>query len=311
MPTRMPPRTHLQHSPPAPHPRKPKLRDWHSNVRHGHCTPCNVVREEKEQSDVGLGDKWCIFIKLMQAIWEQGCVPEQIRWEVIVLLPKGNGDYRGIGLLDPFWKVAEKIMVARFASIKFHDCLHGGLTKRGTGTATIEAKLHQSLAWRDQCPLYQIYVNLKKAYNALDRERTLNILVAYGVGPRMLALQKHFWETAKLVCRAGGNYGVAFSAERGVKQGGLLSSLMFNVCVDAVVREWLHQTLGEEVARDGIGDRVAEILVAFYVDDGIIASRDPVWLQESFDILIGLFERIGLFTNAAKTKVMTCIPGKI
>ncbi len=271
----------------------------------------DVVREEKEDRDVGLGDKWRIFVKLMQAIWEQGSVPEQMRWEIIVLLPKGNGDYRGIGLLDPFWKVVEKIMVARFTSIKFHDCLHGGLTKRGTGTATIEAKLHQSLAWRDQCPLYQIYVDLKKAYDALDRERTLNILAAYGVGPRMLALQKHFWETAKLVCRAGGNYGEAFSTERGVTQGGPLSSLMFNVCVDAVVREWLHQTLGEEVAHDGIGDRVAEVLVAFYVDDGLIASRDPVWLQESFDILIGLFERIGLFTNAAKTKVMTCIPGRI
>ncbi len=72
----------------------------------------NVVREEKEESDVGLGDKWHTFVRLMQAIWEQGCMPEQMRWEIIVLLLKGNGDYRGIGLLDPFWKVVEKIMVA-------------------------------------------------------------------------------------------------------------------------------------------------------------------------------------------------------
>ena len=56
---------------------------------------------------------------------------------------------------------------------------------------------------------------------------------------------------------------------------------------------------------------MAEILVAFYVNDGLIASRDPVWLQELFDILIGLFEWIGLFTNASKTKVMICIPGRI
>ena len=87
-------------------------------------------------------------------------------------------------------------MVARFASIKFHDCLHGGLAKRGTGTATIEAKLHQSMVWHDQCPLYEIYIDLKKAYDALDRERMLNILAIYGVGPKVLALQKHFWDTA-------------------------------------------------------------------------------------------------------------------
>ena len=69
--------------------------------------------------------------------------------------------------------------------------------------------------------------------------------------------------------------------------------------------------LGEEVAHDGLGDRVAEILVAFYVNDKRIASRDPVRLQESFDILIRLFEQIGLFTNAVKMKAMVCIPGQI
>jgi hypothetical protein len=145
----------------------------------------------------------------------------------------------------------------------------------------------------------------------LDREQTLNILGAYGVKPKMLALQKHFWDTAQLVCRAGGNYGEPFSAKRGVTQGGPLSSLMFNVCVNAVVREWLHQMLGEEAARDGLGECVVKILVAFYLDDGLIASCYPVWLQESFDVLIGLFERIGLFMNAAKTKAMVCIPGRI
>jgi hypothetical protein len=110
------------------------------------------------------------------------------------------------------------------------------------------------------------------------------------------------------MCPARGNYGEPFNAKRGVTQGGPLSSLMFNVCVDAAVREWLCQMLDKDAARNGIGARVAEILVAFYVDDGLIASHDPVWLQESFNIQIGLFEWIGLFTNASKTKVMVCIP---
>jgi hypothetical protein len=152
-------------------------------------------------------------------------------------------------------------MVARLASIKFHDGLLGGLPRWGMGTAMIEAKLAQSLAWHNQCPLYQIYVDLKQAYDALDREQT--ILAAYGVRPRMLRLQKHFWDTAQLVCCARGNYGEPFNAKRGVAQGGPLSSLMFNVCVNAVVREWLCQTLDKDAAQNGIGAQVAEILVAF------------------------------------------------
>ncbi len=114
----------------------------------------------------------------------------------------------------------------------------------------------------------------------------MEILKAYGVGPKLLRLQNSFWENAKLVCRARGCYGSPFAAKRGVTQGGPLSSLMFNVCVDAVVREWLHQVLGDDNTHGGIGDDDAEWLVAFYIDDGLVASRDPVWLQSSSDVLV-------------------------
>ena len=69
-------------------------------------------------------------------------------------------------------------MVTELVSIKFHDGLHDGLPGRGMGTAMIKAKLAQILAWRNQCPLYQIYLDLKKAYAAFDREQMLDRLAA-------------------------------------------------------------------------------------------------------------------------------------
>ena len=47
------------------------------------------------------------------------------------------------------------------------------------------------------------------------------------------------------------------------------------------------------------------------MDDGYIASTDSDLLQESIDILVDLFERVGLRTITLKTKAQTCIPGKI
>jgi hypothetical protein len=114
-----------------------------------------------------------------------------------------------------------------------------------------------------------------------------------------------------MVCCAGGNFGVPFNAGRGVTQGGPLSSFMFNVCVDAVVREWLRQVLGDDAAQKGLGEAAHDHAVAFFVNDGLVMARCPEWLQSCFTILVNLFERIGLRTNAAKTKVMTCLPGKI
>jgi hypothetical protein len=185
-------------------------------------------------------------------------------WMILVLLLKGGGNYRGIGLLDPIWKVVEKVMVSLFSALKLHDCLHGKLPRRGMGTAIMEAKLQQQLAWAEQEPLYQIYLDLRKAYDALDWVRCLGILAGYGVGPNLLHLQEQFWDNAKMVCCAGGNYGEPFGVYRGVTQGGPLSSLMFNVCVDCVIREWLHQVMGDNVAWEGVGDAVHDQCITFF-----------------------------------------------
>jgi hypothetical protein len=64
--------------------------------------PREVVQEEAETAPAGHGDKWQIFLQLIQAIWERGCVPDQMTWEIIVLLPKWGANYCGIGLLEPF-----------------------------------------------------------------------------------------------------------------------------------------------------------------------------------------------------------------
>ncbi len=51
--------------------------------------------------------------------------------------------------------------------------------------------------------------------------------------------------------------------------------------------------------------------MVFFVDDGLVGSRDPIWLQSALNVLVTLFESIGLRTNPNKTKVMTCVSGKI
>ena len=81
--------------------------------------------------------------------------------------------------------------------------------------------------------------------------------------------------------------------------------------MDAVVREWLVQVLGEE-ANTEWAKEVRRILVAlFFVDDAFIASRNPAFLQRAMDVLVKLFDRVGLRTNVQKTKAVTFVPGKI
>jgi hypothetical protein len=110
-------------------------------------------------------------------------------------------------------------------------------------------------------------------------------MTRYGVGPKLLCLQTTFWNQAQMVCRAGGSFGKPFGASWGVTQGGPLSSLMFNVCVNAVIREWLRRTIDKKAAH-GRFEGARRETVAFFVDDGLVGSRDPIWLQGALNVLV-------------------------
>ena len=232
-------------------------------------------------------------------------------WVIVVLIPKGRGDYRGIGLLEPCWKLIEIVMDRRLNVVELHDSLHGFRVGRGCGTATVEAKLAQHLSYLEQEAFYGIFIDLRKAYNAMDRERCLVILEGYGVGENMLRLLRSFWDGAGIVCRAAGNYGKPFKAGRGVTQSGPLSPKIFNIMVDAIVREWFRIMMGDDAAMEGYGEEFRCMLAIFYADDAFVASRDADFLQEALNTLVELFEHIGLRTNTKKTKTMVCVPGKV
>ena len=47
-------------------------------------------------------------------------------WTVLVLLPKGTTDTRGIGMLETLWKMVEASIDTRLrASPQMHNVLHG------------------------------------------------------------------------------------------------------------------------------------------------------------------------------------------
>ena len=94
-------------------------------------------------------------------------------------------------------------------------------------------------------------------------------------------------------------------------QGGPLFPRLFNIMVDAIAREWMRQVMGPEAAAEGVELEIRKLLACFYVDDGIITSRKPVFLQECIDKLATLFDRVGLVTNTTKTEAMTFLPGNI
>jgi Reverse transcriptase (RNA-dependent DNA polymerase) len=118
------------------------------------------------------------------------------------------------------------------------------------------------------------------------------------MGPDLLALLSNFWSNLQLVPSQGGFHGRPIWSERGVTQGDPLSPFIFNIVVDAVVRELRTRF------------PLKDLFILFYADDGWLASYWPEVLQQVVDTVVDtvtdLFQRMGLKMNA---KTMNSHPG--
>ena len=64
-----------------------------------------------------------------------------------------------------------------------------------------------------------IFLDLHKAYDTLERDRCLEILEGYSVGPRSCRILQVYWDKLRMLARAGDYYGTVLQEFRGVTWG--------------------------------------------------------------------------------------------
>ena len=101
---------------------------------------------ETQEKDPELRN-WEKVVAIIQVEFREGELVESCSCQTVVMISKGVGtNFRGIGLVEVLWKVISGIINHRISSsIQFHDALHGFRMGRGTGNATLQAKLLQQL----------------------------------------------------------------------------------------------------------------------------------------------------------------------
>ena len=182
---------------------------------------------------------------------------------------------------------------------------------RGTGTATLESKLAQQLAGLAHEPLFHIFMDVRKAYDSMERGCCLEILRGYGMGPKLARILKNYWKRKRIVPKAGKCLCTSLWTGGGVTQGDPISPMIFNIVVDAVVWAVLYVFCILQEAQHGMGWASGYINLVFYADDGRIAGRDHEWVQDGLTVTVSMLCRMGIAANFKKTKVMVCTPGLI
>jgi len=89
--------------------------------------------------------------------------------------------------------------------------------------------------------MYKCFLDLTKAYYKVERNILWTVLERRGVPEKLLTLLKGLLVGAVARVRDNGKYSVQFVLEMGLKQGSVISPLLFNIFFGAIMQEVIRR----------------------------------------------------------------------
>ena len=248
-----------------------------------------------------------ILHKLYRKVWEEEEIPEDWRQGHLIKLPK-KGDltecqnWRGITLLSIPGKVLNRIILDRLKKEldgRLRD-EQAGFRKDKSCTdqiATLRIIVEQSIEWNSS--LYMTFIDYEKAFDSLDRNILWSLMRHYGIPEKFVRIiQKTYNDSVCKVVHSG-TLTDPFKVHSGVRQGCLLSPLLFLLAID-----WTMRRTTED-HREGIQWTLFKQLDDLdFADDIVLLSHKQQHAQNKADRLAATARQLGLNINKKKTKTM-------
>ena len=173
----------------------------------------------------------------------------------------------------------------------------GFRSKRGTDDALIVLESVVGKCIEFNIPLWFVSLDLRKAFDRIEWPQLFSALEDQGLprGCRSLLNQLYGGQCGFLAS------GDTFPILRGVRQGDILSPLLFNAGLEQAVRRWKLRLRSHGIKIDD-NERLTNVRFA---DDLIIYAHSAGELSESLSMLAEELRNIGLELNAEKTKIFT------
>nr|VZI20836.1 unnamed protein product [Spirometra erinaceieuropaei] len=229
---------------------------------------------------------------------------------LVPILKKGDKtrceNYRGISLIDVAAKIFAIALLRRFQAVRDSRTRPNQAGFRaGLGCADQLFTLRRILEFRHsyQQPTAVCFVDFAAAFDSVHRESLRRIMALDGVPAKIIAMIKAYYRstTARVLVR--NNLSQPFGIRSGVRQGCILSPILFNYAIDWILGRVLRDSDGVEFAP---GHRLTDI---DYVDDIALLASSFGDLQSMVSRVNEVAKSVGLSINAGKTKVFSsCIP---
>ena len=226
-----------------------------------------------------------LLVKLFNRIFDTNTKIKQ--WSLSVITPifkngtkSDPNNYRGISLLSCLGKLFSAILNQRllgYASEKknLNTEQLGFLSGNRTSDAHIILNtLIQSYCHTNGKKIFACFIDFKKAFDTIPRDILFTKLMGYGVTGKFFNTLKTMYSNDNCCVKVGIKITEVFAANQGVKQGCILSPLLFNIFLSDIV-----PIFNEEKCTPLKYDNMKTIGSLIWADDLVVLSDSENGLQ--------------------------------
>ena len=146
-------------------------------------------------------------------------------------------------------------------------------------------------------PVYACFIDAKKAFDRVNRTLLQYRLLCLGVTGRMYNAIKSLYQNVTSCVRINGYYTDWFDVAIGVKQGCLLSPLLFALFIDDLCTKLKGLSLGVQFG-------VEKLSLLLYADDIVILAENAQDLQVMLNVVYSWCYKWRIELNCQKSRVI-------
>ena len=187
------------------------------------------------------------ILHIFNDIWASGVFPESWRLATIIPIPKPGKDheepsnYRPIALTSCLCKTLERMINKRLVwYLESNDLISpiqsGFRSGRSTNDHLIRLETFIRDAFVNREHVVSVFFDLEKAYDTTWRYGILKDLHDLGLRGRLPVFIRSFLEDRTMQVRVGSTLSDFYDQEQGVPQGSILSTTLFNIKINNIVK---------------------------------------------------------------------------
>jgi Reverse transcriptase (RNA-dependent DNA polymerase) len=277
-----------------------------------------AIKQMKNKKAAGPDNIEAEFLKLLDnegivwitdvfnKIYNSGYIPDKWLQSEFIALPKKPGakrceEYRTISLMSHMLKLFLKVIHRRIYKKCEEQISHnqfGFMNAVGTREALFGVQVLFQRCRDVNCDVYACLIDYEKAFDRVQHQKMINILKDADIDDKELRIISNLYWNQTACMRLDGERTEQVKILRGVRQGCILSPLIFNMYSEKIFNEALNG-VEEGVLLNGV--RLNNIR---YADDTIVMADSLDGLQTLMDRITQYSQQYGLNINVQKTKQM-------